>query len=60
MCEACGHPFDKRLRMSQSGETQPCPSCSSLETRKRITSAFALGGSRRESIPVRPPSSPFT
>ena len=59
-CRACGHDFEKRLRMSQSGETQACPSCGSMETRKRIGS-FAVGGATaapRRSGP--PPGSPFS
>ncbi|MCO5184701.1 MAG: zinc ribbon domain-containing protein [Anaerolineae bacterium] len=60
VCKACGQPFDKRLRMSQSDVTQECPACGSGETRKRITSAFAVGGTVTERIPQRPASSPFT
>jgi putative FmdB family regulatory protein len=52
-CETCGEAFEKQLRMSQSGETQACPACGSLETRKRI-GAVAV----RSSGP--PASSPFT
>lgn len=59
-CEECGHDFEKRLRMSQSSETQPCPTCGSMDTRKRI-GAFAVGGgsgTSQRSVP--PPSSPFS
>lgn len=59
-CEECGQEFERRLRMSQSGETQACPHCGSRETRKRI-GAFAVGGGN--SAPQRSvsaPSSPFS
>ncbi len=63
VCRECGQPFDKKLPMSQSGETQACPACGSLETRKSI-GAVAVGGmtGSGSSIPlsVRPPSSPFS
>lgn len=59
-CQQCGHDFEKRLRMSQSGETQACPTCGSMETRKRI-GAFAVGGGDSTSQrSVSPPSSPFS
>jgi putative FmdB family regulatory protein len=58
-CEACGEAFEKQLRMSQSGETQACPACGSLQTRKRIGAvAVSSSGPARRSVP--PPSSPFT
>ena len=62
-CRSCGHPFEKRLRMSQSSHVQVCPSCSSENTRRRISSAFAIGGVSRggsAELAMRPPSSPFT
>ncbi|MCP5100281.1 MAG: zinc ribbon domain-containing protein [Chloroflexi bacterium] len=61
-CRSCGHPFEKRLRMSQSSNVQVCPNCSSEDTRRRISSSFAVGGgSRTAAAPaMRPPSSPFT
>jgi len=61
-CEACGHPFEKRLRMSQSSETQVCPACGSEQTRRRIGSVAAVGGGaqRQTAVPTRPVSSPFT
>ena len=58
-CEECGQEFEKRLRMSQSGETQDCPNCGSIETRKRI-GAFAVGGGSAPQRSVSPPSSPFS
>lgn len=59
-CQECGQEFEKRLRMSQSGETQSCPNCDSMETRKRI-GAFAVGGSNSgPQRSVAPPSSPFS
>lgn len=59
-CESCGNDFEKKLRMSQSGEAQDCPDCGSHETRKRL-GAISIGGvSRSSSVATRPPSSPFT
>lgn len=59
-CQECGHDFEKRLRMSQSGDTQACPTCGSMETRKRI-GAFAVGNGGSTSQPsVSPASSPFS
>lgn len=59
-CRACGHDFDRQLRMSQAGETQTCPSCSSRETRK-VISGVALGGRNQGAVTAtRPVSSPFT
>jgi len=61
VCHDCGQPFDKKLRMSESGAVQDCPACGSNNTRKSI-GAVAVGGASRSSAPVsvRPPSSPFS
>ena len=61
-CECCGQPFDKKLRMSQIGETQSCPHCASQQTRRRFSTAVAVGGVNRShtAVSVPPPSSPFT
>jgi putative FmdB family regulatory protein len=61
VCHECGQPFDKKLRMSQSGDVQECPACGSNNTRKSI-GAVAVGGVTRSSVPlsVRPSSSPFS
>jgi putative FmdB family regulatory protein len=45
-CRDCGHPFEKKLPMSQAQEAQPCPCCQSRETRKRL-STFAVAGASR-------------
>jgi putative FmdB family regulatory protein len=60
-CNDCGHDFEKKLRMSQSGEAQACPSCGSMETRKRI-GAFAVGGSTTTGAVTNraPARSPFS
>lgn len=60
-CRECGHDFEKKLRMSQSGEAQDCPSCGSDDTRKRL-GAVAIGGTARSrtAVSTPPPSSPFT
>ncbi|RMD50955.1 MAG: zinc ribbon domain-containing protein [Candidatus Thermofonsia bacterium] len=62
LCEECGHPFDKRLRMSEVGQPVSCPVCASKQTRRRFSSAVAVGGgsSRAAAASVPPPSSPFT
>lgn len=61
VCHECGQPFDKKLRMSQSGDVQECPACGSNNTRKSI-GAVAVGGVTRSSVPlsVRPSNSPFS
>ncbi len=61
VCHECGQPFDRKLRMSESGDVQECPTCGSCNTRKSI-GAVAVGGVARSSAPVsvRPPSSPFS
>ena len=62
VCHDCEEPFERKLRMSQSGETQECPTCGSLETRKSIGS-IAIGGINRSTAPAisaPPRRSPFT
>ena len=61
-CRECEQGFEKRLRMSQSGETQSCPSCGSQETRKLIGAVAAIGGGSRSPMAAMPtPSrSPFS
>jgi len=59
-CQSCGHPFERKLRMSQVGEEQACPQCGSSNTRRRFGTAVAVGGvSRLTAAPV-PTRSPFT
>ncbi|MBK8988333.1 MAG: zinc ribbon domain-containing protein [Chloroflexi bacterium] len=62
VCHDCGQPFEKKLRMSEAGDAQECPTCGSQHTRKSIGAVAAVGGASRSSIPlsVRPPSSPFS
>lgn len=62
VCRDCEQPFEKKLRMSQSGDPQECPVCGSAETRKSI-GAIAIGGTNRSAAPAvsAPPTrSPFT
>lgn len=61
VCHECGQPFDKKLRMLESGDVQECPACGSNNTRKSI-GAVAVGGVMRSSVPlsVRPSNSPFS
>ena len=61
-CRECGQAIEKKLKMSQSSDPQFCPGCGSGDTRRRISSSFAVGGSSspRHTVPVRPSSSPFT
>lgn len=60
-CRHCDESFERRLRMSQSGEPQACPECGSDETRKLLGS-FAVGGSSKSASrpSARPVTSPFT
>ncbi len=61
-CEACGQPFEKKLRMSESSDTQTCPYCASSDTRKRLgavaISSTTSGGATLRQAPVS--RSPFT
>ncbi len=60
-CRECGQVFEKKLRMSQSSDPQPCPTCGSGDTRRHMSSAFAVGGgSVSRTVSAPPPSSPFT
>ena len=59
-CRSCGGNFEKKLPMSQAGETQACPSCDSLDTRKRIGAIAFNGGASSTTGATRPASSPFT
>lgn len=59
-CKDCGHDFEKRLRMSQSGSVQECPHCGSRETRKRLGAVAVSTGAPTQRISAPPPSSPFT
>ncbi|RMG91990.1 MAG: zinc ribbon domain-containing protein [Chloroflexi bacterium] len=62
ICQNCGHPFEKKLRMSQSDVPQACPACGSDNTRKRIGAVAMLGSSSRtaKTSSTPPVSSPFT
>ena len=62
VCRQCEQPFERKLRMSQSSDTQECPTCGSMDTRKSI-GAIAIGGGSRavdSAISMPPVSSPFT
>ena len=59
-CHSCEGDFEKKLRMSQAGEAQACPSCGSLDTRKRIGAIAFTSGASSAAAPTRPPTSPFT
>ena len=43
-CNDCGEDFDKLVSFSQADETQPCPTCGSHHTRKKISRPAILGG----------------
>lgn len=62
VCRQCGQPFERKLRMSQSGDAQECPACGSISTRKSIGAIAVGGGSRSvDTIMSTPPAhSPFT
>ena len=62
ICRECEQPFERKLRMSQSSNTQECPACGSINTRKSI-GTIAIGGLSRSAAPsvtAQPASSPFT
>lgn len=62
VCRECEQPFERKLRMSQASDTQECPTCGSMDTRKSI-GAIAIGGGGRSvdtAVSMPPVSSPFT
>lgn len=62
VCRECERPFERKLRMSHASDTQACPACGSLNTRKSIGS-IAIGGISRSAAPAisaQPARSPFT
>ena len=62
VCRECEQPFERKLRMSQSSDTQECSACGSMNTRKSI-GTIAIGGISRSAAPAisAPPTiSPFT
>ncbi|MFO7682636.1 MAG: zinc ribbon domain-containing protein [Chloroflexota bacterium] len=62
ICRECEQPFERKLPMSQAGDSQDCPACGSVNTRKSI-GAVAVGGVSRSAAPAfsAPPArSPFT
>ncbi len=61
-CEACGQPFEKKLRMSESSDTQSCPYCDSTATRKRLGAVAVSNGTSGGATLRQPPvtRSPFT
>ena len=44
-CKNCGDEFEKMVRFSEADQSQACPTCQSYETKKKISSFAALGGS---------------
>ena len=59
VCRQCAQPFERKLRMSQSSDTQACPTCGSTNTRKSI-GTIAIGGGSRAAVSMPPVQSPFT
>jgi putative FmdB family regulatory protein len=62
-CRDCGQVFEKKLKMSESSDAQICPTCGSGDTRRHLSSAFAMGGGGRSAataVSVPPPTSRFT
>ncbi|NCF69892.1 MAG: zinc ribbon domain-containing protein [Chloroflexi bacterium] len=62
VCRECAQPFERKLRMSQSSDTQECPACGSMNTRKSI-GTIAIAGISRSAAPAfsaQPTRSPFT
>ena len=62
VCRKCEQSFERKLRMSQSSDTQECPACGSMDTRKSI-GKIAIGGISRSAAPAisaQPAGSPFT
>lgn len=44
-CSDCGQPFEKMVRFSEANQTPPCPTCQSQNTKKKLSTFAALGGS---------------
>ena len=42
-CSACSHDFTELVTMARAEEPQPCPSCGSRETEKRISTVNTSG-----------------
>ena len=59
-CRSCEQAFEKRLPMAQAGETQACPQCGSVETRKVIGAVAVSSGVGPARRATPPPSSPFS
>lgn len=62
-CRECGEVFEKKLKMSESSDPQICPTCGSGDTRRHMSTAFAVAGGGRSAAPavsVPPPTSRFT
>ena len=44
-CSDCGDEFEKVVRFSEADQSPTCPTCQSLNTRKKISVFAALGNS---------------
>jgi putative FmdB family regulatory protein len=44
-CNDCGDEFEKMVRFSEADQAQPCPTCQSRNTKKKISVFASLGGS---------------
>jgi putative FmdB family regulatory protein len=43
-CQTCGHEFEKMVRFSEAALSPVCPTCSSVETAKKISMFASYGG----------------
>lgn len=43
-CSQCGEQFEKLVRMADADGTIQCPSCGSVETRRKVSAFGFLGG----------------
>jgi putative FmdB family regulatory protein len=47
-CIDCGDSFEKMVRFTESDQDQACPSCNSLNTKKKISAFASLGNPGNE------------
>lgn len=43
VCDTCGEPFEKIVRMSEADQLPACPHCESQVTHKKISTVFSFG-----------------
>jgi putative FmdB family regulatory protein len=49
-CNDCGDEFEKMVRFSEANTSPHCPSCTSQNTRKKISAVAAFGSTLSASV----------